>query len=268
MAKILDSVYEMRQLEEYAGKETLLQRVHPVSKLLVTFIYLFTLVSYNRYEIFALLPLIFYPVVLFAIADIPWALIFKKLIYIEPFIIGIGILNPLLDPHTVIIGGLAFSRGWITFLSIFIKSVLALTAALLLLASTGMDRLGMALRMLKVPKLFVLQLLLTYRYISVLLEELSRLLHAYALRAPGQKGIQRSAWGPLVGQLLLRTYDRAIRVYQAMSLRGFEGEYHTGREKALTGGDFLYLFGWTIIFMVVRFCNIPLFIGTLITGIF
>ena len=49
----------------------------------------------------------------------------------------------------MVLGGIVISRGWVTFLSIFIKSGLTVTASILLIATTGMDRLGAALRMLK-----------------------------------------------------------------------------------------------------------------------
>jgi len=80
----------------------------------------------------------------------------------------------------------------------------------LLVATTGMNRLAAALRMLKIPKLFVLQLMLTYRYISVLLEEAERMLRAYMLRSPlqNENGIHIKDWGAFAGQLVLRTFDR------------------------------------------------------------
>jgi cobalt/nickel transport system permease protein len=121
--------------------------------------------------------------------------------------------------------------------------------------------------MLKVPKIFVLQLLLTYRYISVLIEELSRMMRAYTLRAPEQKGIHRSVWGSFAGQLILRTYDRAQRVYTAMSLRGFLGEYHTGKIPKLGVMDFTYLAGWISFFVIARIFNIPLLLELLFTGV-
>jgi len=57
--------------------------------------------------------------------------------------------------------------------------------------------------MLKIPKLFVLQLMLTYRYISVLLEEAERMLRAYMLRSPlqNENGIHIKDWGALQGNL-------------------------------------------------------------------
>lgn len=257
----------MRLLEELARKETSIHKIHPLMKLLTTVIYLIVTVSFSRYEIIGLLPLLFYPVIVFTFAELPLAPILKRILLVEPFIIGIGILNPFFDHQTIIIGGLVLSRGWITFLSIFIKCGLTVTAAILLLATTGMDKLAAALRMLKVPKLFVLQLLLTYRYISVLMEEVARTLRAYSLRAPQQKGVHRSVWGSLAGQLILRTFERAQRVYQAMCLRGFTGEYNTGNHPKFKTLDYVYMFLWILFFIIARICNIPILIGVFLTGV-
>lgn len=267
MSKILDSLYNMRLLEELARKETFIHGLHPLVKLLTTAIYLIVVVSFNRYEITGLLPLFFYPVLVLALAELPAGPIFKRILLVEPFIIGIGILNPLFDHQVFILGGLTISRGWVTFFSIFLKCGFTVTAALLLIATTGMERLASALRMLKIPRLFVLQLLLTYRYISVLMEEVARTLRAYALRAPQQRGIHWSVWGSLAGQLIIRTFERAQRIYQAMCLRGFAGEYHIGGYRKIKASDWAYLAGWVLFFALARIYNIPEIIGSLLTGV-
>jgi cobalt/nickel transport system permease protein len=267
MANMINSLSNMRLLDDLARKETFIHRIHPLIKLLTTVVYLTVVVSFERYEISGLLPFIFFPVLIFAFAEIPVAPILKMILLVEPLIIGIGILNPLFDHSKVVLGGIAVSRGWITFLSIFIKCSLTVTASILLIATTGMDRLAAALRMLKVPKIFVLQLLLTYRYISLLIEEVSRMMRAYSLRAPGQKGIKWSVWGSFAGQILLRTFERAERVYQAMSLRGFTGEYHTGDISKLSVKDLAYFTAWSLFFVIARIYNIPVLIGSLFTGV-
>lgn len=267
MSNIMNSLYNMRHLDDLARKETSIHRLHPFVKLITTVAFLTVVISFERYEISNLLPFFFYPVIIFTFSELPLAPVLKRIVIVEPFIIGIGILNPLFDQQTVILGGAAVSRGWITFFSIFIKCGLTVTAAILLVATTGMDKLAAALRMLKIPRIFVLQLLLTYRYISVLAEEVVRMLRAYTLRAPQQKGIHRSVWGSFAGQLILRTFERAQRVYQAMCIRGFTGEYNTGGCIRFRARDFVYLFGWILFFAAARFYNIPVLIGTLLTGV-
>ena len=44
---------------------------------------------------------------------------------------------------------------------------------------------------------------------------------AYTLRAPRRRGIAFRDWGAFAGNLLLRSFDRAETVHDAMLLRGF-----------------------------------------------
>lgn len=267
MSKMTDSLYHIRLLDDLARGNSSVHRLHPLAKLLVTLVYLVMVVSFGRYEVAAILPFVFFPIFIAAIAEIPAKPILNRLLLASPLILGIGILNPIFDRGTAVVGGISFSSGWLTFLSIAVKGALTVTAGLLLIATTGMDRLAAALRMLKVPKIFVLQLLLTYRYISVLIEEGSRMTQAYMLRAPGQKGIRPGVWGSFAGNLLLRTYDRAQRVYDSMILRGFSGEYRTGGIPKIRPEDIAFVTGWSLFFILVRIYNIPALLGSLLTGV-
>ena len=94
-------------------------------------------------------------------------------------------------------------------------------ASFLLAATTSIEDICRALRQLHVPKVLTSLLLLTFRYISVLLDEAAIMTDAYRLRAPGQKGVHISAWGSFLGQLLLRSMDRATALYESMELRGY-----------------------------------------------
>lgn len=251
MSKIVDSIYNIRQLDDLARKDTAIHRIHPVPKLLVTIVYLIVVTSFGRYEISGLFPLVIYPMVLVLLAEIPAAVIFKRLLMVEPLIIGIGILNPLFDP-----------RGWITFASIMIKCGLTVTACLVLVSTTGLDKIAQALRKLKVPGIFVLQFVLTFRYISLLIEELARMVRAYSLRAPQQKGVRLKDSGSFVGQLLLRTYDRAQRVYDSMKLRGFAGDYRSYAKTRVTWDDIIFLLAWISFFIIARLFDIPGLLGS------
>lgn len=105
MSRIVDSIYNIRLLDDLARKDTVIHRIHPVPKLLATIVYLIVVVSFDRYEISGLLPFVMYPMVLILLAELPAKPILKRLLMVEPLIIGIGILNPIFDP-----------RGWTTFL--------------------------------------------------------------------------------------------------------------------------------------------------------
>lgn len=91
MPKTMDSLYDLRLLDELAQKETPIHRIHPLIKLLTTVVYLTVVVSFGRYEISALLPFVFYPVLIFALAELPVIPIMKRILLVTPFILGIGI---------------------------------------------------------------------------------------------------------------------------------------------------------------------------------
>ena len=155
-----------------------------------------------------------------------------------------------------------WARGWETFASIALKSALTVAIALLLVATTGMEGIASALRQLRVPRVFVLQLTMTYRYLSVLAAEVTRTTRAYGMRSAGRRGIAPAAWGPLGGQVLLRTFDRAERVYQAMRLRGFDGDPHAGGPpRRLAARDVTFVLGWVAWFALARFVDLPGLLG-------
>lgn len=95
---------------------------------------------------------------------------------------------------------------------------------LFLSLSTPANRLLMAASWLRLPRSFIELTLLVYRYIFVLVEEAMAIRDAQRVRL-GYRGWRRSmrSLGVLGGSLILRAYDRAGRVFEAMSARGYTG---------------------------------------------
>jgi len=120
------------------------------------------------------------------------------------------------------------AAGWPILAGVLTKGLLSFTTILLLVYSTGFDRLLRAMRQCGVPKLLVAVLAATYRYVFVLLEELERMRRAQYARTfncPRRLSPVTVRNGTqLVGMLLLRCSERAERVHAAMLARGFDGE--------------------------------------------
>lgn len=267
MSKLESRWSDLRHLDDLANQNTVIHRLSPLAKLLTTLAYLLAVTSFSRYEVTALLPFAFYPVFLISLSELPFGLIAKRLIWVLPFILFIGIFNPLFDSEPLIqLGTINISGGWLSFTSILLRSLFAVTAAILLLATTGMEGICLALFRLKVPRVFVVQLLFMYRYIYVLLDELARTLRAYSFRSFHGNGLGFQVWGSLLGQLLLRTIDRAQRIYYAMLCRGFTGEFQLIRHTSFTTKDLFFVVGWLVFFVVARCINIPQWLGTLLLG--
>ena len=119
------------------------------------------------------------------------------------------------------------------------------------------------------PKLLVTQFLLTYRYLTLLLEQADTMAQAYILRAPKQKGVHFKVWGSLAGQLLLRSIDRANNLYDSMLLRGYQGEYYYGGPIAAWGPrDWHYLLTILAPLLSLRFLPWSLVFTKLMGGTF
>jgi cobalt/nickel transport system permease protein len=257
----------MRFFDELGQKDTFVHSIHPLVKLIVTLLYIVVVVSGEKYSVGRLLPLALYPFVMIPLAEIPFSAMAKRTLIVLPLIIGLGIFNPVFDKNIIMISdNIRINAGWISFCTLVLKSVLTVLAALILFATTGIERIGFALRLLRVPRLFVLQLLLTFRYISLFNTMISRTMQAYSLRAPEHRGIAPAAWGPLAGQLLLRSFDTAQRVYDAMILRGFEGEYHPGGVARFGFRDIIFAIVCIAFCLVVNFIDIPSVIGGIVSG--
>ena len=115
MSDITNSIYSLRLLDELARKKSPVHSLHPLVKLLTTVAYLTVVVSFDRYEIAGLLAYVFYPVIIFALAELPFIPIIKRILLVAPLIIGIGILNPLFDNHTVVLVVLPYRGDGLLF---------------------------------------------------------------------------------------------------------------------------------------------------------
>ena len=265
MIKIESNWLELRYLDDLALQNTLIHRIDPCVKLITTLTFIVIVNSFSKYEIIGILPLLFYPIALISLGNIPYIHLLKRLTLIAPFVIFVGLFNPFFDriPFQVI-GPFVITGGWVSFLSINIKLLLSASAALILVATTGINSICLAMFRLGVPKPIVVQILFMYRYIHVLIEEFIRTAQAYQLRFFHGDSIHYKVWGSLLGQLLIRTFDRAQRIYQAMLCRGFDGNISLSYKCGMQNFDRMYLGFWVLFFLSCRIINIPLALGKLL----
>ena len=168
------------------------------------------------------------------IGRLPWARSLRRLQAMNGFLAMFLIVMPLTaavqpDDFLVIFGGLTSwplnLRGLKLALLIIGK---AWTLALLmepLLATAplgatiwGLTRLGLPTRVSEL-------LLIAHRYLHVFFDELQRMRRGMEARGfhTGQGLAPLSDYGNFIGMLLVRSYERTHRVYDAMQARGYSG---------------------------------------------
>lgn len=268
MGRIDRHFYDIGYLDTLAAKETALHRLDPRAKLITTLVFIAVVVSFGKYQISALVPFLFYPLFLILAGRLPPGYILRKVLIVSPFAVLVGIFNPILDRETLVtVGPLALSGGWVSFTSIMLRFTLTVGAAMTLLAVTGFHAVCMSLEKLGAPRFFAMQLLFLYRYLFVLVEEAVRMVRARALRVFNGRGLGLSAYGSLLGHLLLRTLDRAQRIHSAMWCRGFDGRIRVLRPLSFGGRELLFVTGWSLFFVVMRVVNVPAVLGAAALGL-
>jgi cobalt/nickel transport system permease protein len=260
--------FDIGRLDRLSYRDTLVHRLDARVKVIATMLFLFTVISFPKYEVVALVPFFLFPVLLATVGEIPVRFILKKVLLVSPFAILIGVFNPLLDSATIaVISGITISAGVISFLSILLKFALTVSAALLLIATTSFPGVCHALRRLGLPSLFVSQLLFLYRYLFVLMEEAMRITRARDMRSVGSRGAGIKVFVRLIGTLFIRTVDRAERIYSAMLSRGFQGDIPTLKRVGIKTADLAYLAAMVLFLGVFRFFCITEEIGRLAQGL-
>lgn len=268
MAKIEVAFLDFKLLDRLSCGDTAIHRLDPRAKVLVTALFIITVVSFGRYELAALFPYFIFPVVMISMGNLPVGFLVKKVLLVIPFVLLIGIFNPLFDREVLVrIGPVGVSGGWLSCASIAVRSLLTLGSALILVVVTGFPAICGALERMGMPQALAVQLHFLYRYIFVLTEEGARMVRARDLRSFGTRGQGLRTFGSLVGHLLLRTWQRAERLHAAMLARGFNGEFHARKEFRFGAREFVFLCGWSALFIALRFWNLPHILGSALTGI-
>lgn len=254
MTRLVHSLFNISYLEELARRKNWLNDIHGLSKLLVTIVYILSVSSAGKYELNEVLLLMVYPVFILTSVDIPLKALLRKMFV--PIILGasLGILNPLLDKNVVVVTSqISISAGWLSFLVLFLKATLCITSAFLLVSTTPIEEIVGALNVLKLPKVMSVQVLLMFRYITILVQEFERALTAYSLRSGGGHAIEWRAWGSFMGQIFIRTSERSYRLYDSMKLRGFNGNFDDMLEKKFKPKDAIYILIWLMVLLVIHF---------------
>ncbi|CAG35486.1 cobalt ECF transporter T component CbiQ [Desulfotalea psychrophila] len=151
----------------------------------------------------------------------------RRLLMVNTLTLFIWLTLPLQGGETIKFGPLALNREGIDLaLLITIKTNTALLALMSLLSTSTPADLGHGLERLHLPEKLCFILLFAYRYIFVIHNEYKTLLRAAQMRCFTPKSSLHTyrTFAYLFGMTLVKSHNRALRIHQAMVLRGFTGQ--------------------------------------------
>ena len=142
-----------------------------------------------------------------------------------------------------VFGWVITEQGTLSALFLIGRVLTSATLAMLLILTTLWTNVLKALRVLRVPALFVVILGMTYRYIFLMLQTASDMFESRQSRTVGRlDGAEsRRIAAASVGVLLGKSFQLSNDVFLAMQSRGFRGEIYTLDEFRLTWHDWLAL---------------------------
>jgi len=119
-------------------------------------------------------------------------------------------------------------------------------ALLVLVNGTETFDLFLGLRRLKVPAVLTTLVMLTYRYVLLISEELDRMRIARKARgfSGGKSLLDRYGLRVLsytAGMLLVRSSARADNIYEGLKMRGFREDMAAWRRRTMASADFAFL---------------------------
>ena len=192
--------------------------------------------------------------VLFSLSRIPLSFLLKRLRYPSWFILAVVFFLPFVSGQTTILqlGGVTVkSEGCWQALLISVRFFCILTVSLVMFGTAPFLSSIKAMRSLGLPKVIIDMSLLSYRYLEELSETLTTMQRAMRLRGFQPKGFTRrnlEVFSQLTGSILIRSYDRSLRIYQAMILRGYGSQTTKTKQPKLrmTGSDRLSIIATSI----------------------
>jgi cobalt/nickel transport system permease protein len=183
--------------------------------------------------------------ILAGISQIPLGFIIRRTLTILPFII----LATLAAPW----------RGISGLSALFMRAILCLIVLIVLTNTTRFVELLRGLRGLGCPQILSSNLGFLYRYLFVLTEEFMRMRQARDCRRVGHAPFKKelAIMGSMLGTLLVRSFERGERMYNAMLSRGYAGEFPVVNPHRFSWPDLIFLLGIAL-FVWATYFGIPI----------
>lgn len=230
--------------ERFAQGDSLLHRRAPKVKIVVAVPFVILMAVSSSFAVTALGLAV--AAVLVVSARLPMGLVMKRLFLANSFTLFLWLTLPLTYGGEELsrIGPLAISsEGTRLATLITLKTNTIVLSLIALLATSRIATLGHALEGLRLPRQLCFLLLFSYRYVFVIYQEYRKLTRAAMLRCfvPATSIHTYRTYGYIFGMTLVKSWNRAARVHQAMLLRGFDGRLIPLEQQTVGRGDLVFL---------------------------
>lgn len=230
--------------ERLARGDSLLHRRDPKVKIITAVLFVVTIALTDSYAVTTLG--LGAALLLVLLSNLSLSAVGKRLLAANTFTLFLWLTLPLtyggealgrLGPLTVSVEGVHLAT------LITLKTNCIVLSLICLLSTSRIAALGHALEGLHLPARLCFLLLFSYRYIFVIYQEYQKLTRAARMRCfiPATNIHTYRTYGYIFGMTLIRSWNRSIRVHQAMLLRGFSGRLIPLKQQRVERNDRIFL---------------------------
>ncbi len=230
---------------EWIRKNGFLQGIEPKSKLLGILLFIITISIVK--EIYILLSFYAFSVILAGASSIGIIAFIRRVWLFIPLFAGLIAIPAVFLTHgepILFFFGFAITKQGVSAAITFVLRVAAsVSFIVLLILTTKWDHIMKALRVFRIPAVFILILSMTYRYIYLLLstiEDMYFALLSRTIKGQNRKDGQKWAAGR-IGFLFQKSRRLSEDVYDAMVSRGFDGEVRVMDSFRMKALDYIWI---------------------------
>lgn len=215
-------------LEEFAEGNSFFHKLDPRIKFLIILPTVFLMANMKSLENSLMALIICATFIIFT--KIPFKKLLNRLLTVNAFILLLWFFLPFgMEGEIIFKLGPYFAtkEGFHRVTLITLKSNAIVIMTIALLGTSQVFSLAHALEYFKVPKKLILLFFFFYRYISVIHDEYIKMKKTLLIRCfkPSTNLHTYRTLGYFIGMLIIKSFDRSQRIYNAMLCRGFKDKF-------------------------------------------
>jgi len=233
-------------IDRYARLESPVHALDPRAKTIALFVIIIACVTTPPQDWW---PFAIYGALVLIIANaskLPTSYLLTRVLVVLPFLLVVAVFVPFMHEGgpTFDLGLFSVSRdGLLVLWNVTVKAIISVVCLIILSSTTPFSDLMRGFERLHVPHFFTTVAAFMYRYVFIIVDEAERMKRARDSRNFRARWLWHArVIGYMIASLFMRSQERAERVYQAMSARGFDGTYPRWTESKMFAADYVFMF--------------------------
>lgn len=262
LSGILEALENSIFSEKSVNANGLLQKVDPRIKFFSFLLFILTAIIIN--SVILLSAILVMVIILTILSKISLKLFFLRTFLVPLFSMIIVLPLPFITPGSQLIV-VGYSKYFISItwdglykaVQFTLRIWTCVTLLSLLVLTTRFYKFAFSMGKIKVPKMFISMIIVTYRFIFFFIDEAYHMILAKEARTVNKESrllIMKSI-AQIVSTLFIRAYEKGERVYLAMIARGYNGEIKTIDETVMNNKDWIFLMISLLIAFIILLIN-------------